>query len=115
MHFLIDFMFASDAIDKFLVSVSTKIMIINREIGSGPRWERSVFFRISMGSYINYVNTFGGPKRPSMLYFGPTPLRNIVIILAFPLMKMIFYKINKNDKECNTKIMCQDTPSHVIL
>ena len=37
VHFLIGFMFASDAIDKFLVSVSTKIMIINREIGSGPR------------------------------------------------------------------------------
>ena len=64
VHFLIGFMFASDAIDKFLVSVSTKIMIINREIGSGPRWERSVFFRISMVSYINYVNTFGGPKSP---------------------------------------------------
>ena len=43
MHFLIGFMFASDAIDKFLVSVSTKIMIINREIGSGPRWEEECF------------------------------------------------------------------------
>ena len=43
VHFLIGFMFASDAIDKFLVSVSTKIMIINREIGSGPRWEEECF------------------------------------------------------------------------